>query len=204
MCVQDLRGAEFLRQLRLAHTEGLLAELMLAAGCEVVQSESQPLRYYLGASTARLAAMKTRTIQSLLAGRRYLPISFEWPFPKWWFRRDAEPLARPPIEHWSSCSINRGPAYFPMKCDCGGFRADKEFVAFSDHWDCSLVGRIRRTRQLWTARIIWKEETLASLPRFLLTIATHSKLRDLFRYNRPYTAQPSAISIHRENERSGG
>lgn len=31
MSVRDLRGAEFLRLLRLAHTEGLLAELMQAA-----------------------------------------------------------------------------------------------------------------------------------------------------------------------------
>jgi hypothetical protein len=37
MDLRDLRGAEFLRLLRLAHAEGLLTELLQAAGCLVVQ-----------------------------------------------------------------------------------------------------------------------------------------------------------------------
>jgi hypothetical protein len=46
MCLQDLRGAEFLGLLHLAHTEGLLAELMQAAGC--VASPAETLRCLSG------------------------------------------------------------------------------------------------------------------------------------------------------------
>jgi len=40
MCVRDLRGAAFLRLLHLAHTEGLLVELMKAAENEFGRAES--------------------------------------------------------------------------------------------------------------------------------------------------------------------
>jgi hypothetical protein len=60
MCVTALRGAEFLRLLRLAQTEGLLAELMQAAGCESGQEVPRP-RGDSEASNGRQTELKTRS-----------------------------------------------------------------------------------------------------------------------------------------------
>ena len=48
MSLADLRGAEFLRLLRLAHTEGLLTELLQAAGCVGHQAGSLAHRHFAG------------------------------------------------------------------------------------------------------------------------------------------------------------
>lgn len=72
--LRDLRGAEFLRLLRLAHSEGLLAELMQDAAAADFQADIRRLR--LGA----LAAQEEREVQpkqSHLEGRDCRLVGFE-------------------------------------------------------------------------------------------------------------------------------
>jgi hypothetical protein len=66
MCVKDLKDVEFRNQLRLAHNEGLLIELMQAAELPLVQGG------YLGHKHS---------------DRGYLLSAFEWLSLKSWFRR---------------------------------------------------------------------------------------------------------------------
>ena len=84
MDLADVRGAEFRRLLRLAHTEGLLDELMQAAGCPVAPVEH--LDRPLSVASAAPEARQTPPIQSPRWDRRYRRVSFGWLNPRLWFR----------------------------------------------------------------------------------------------------------------------
>lgn len=86
MSLADLRGAEFLRLLRLAHDEGLLAELMRVAGCEDRQ-EGCLVHRHLEGSICHQSERIAQPIPSLSAGRRDWLSAFVWLRPKSWFRR---------------------------------------------------------------------------------------------------------------------
>jgi hypothetical protein len=90
MCVKDLKDVEFRNQLRLAHSEGLLIELMQAAELPLVQGG------YLGhkhsEESARLkAGLNILSIRSPASDRGYLLSAFEWLSLKSWFRRGSKP-----------------------------------------------------------------------------------------------------------------
>jgi hypothetical protein len=67
---EDLRGAEFQRQLRLAHSEGLLAELLQNSG--LLDRQGQ----FRTASSVRLAELGNRSSASPLRGQDYPRIAF--------------------------------------------------------------------------------------------------------------------------------
>lgn len=85
MSLQDLRGAEFLRLLYLAHTEGLLAELMQAAGCC-----SRPMAYLRYASVALgsdLIRSRSQSIRMICLGFHRLRDAFVCALPRWTSRQ---------------------------------------------------------------------------------------------------------------------
>lgn len=82
-----------------------------------------------------------------------------------------------PEGHWSSCALHNGPALFPMRCDCGGFKAGRTPEQSLDHSGYSRREAVRNELQLWQARLAWKRENRESLFRFLLTVARHSRFR---------------------------
>lgn len=65
-------------------------------------------------------------------------------------------------QHWSDCALHRGPAYWPMPCDCGTVRSDKPPSALCDHSGYSRGERLRMFVQLWRARLSWMRESHAS------------------------------------------
>lgn len=73
-------------------------------------------------------------------------------------------------EHWSSCSLHNGPAWFPMPCDCGGFTPGREYGDAPDRAYYSPISRLRRFLQLWKARLDWKRETSASLTQCFMAL----------------------------------
>ena len=75
--------------------------------------------------------------------------------------------------HYSDCTLNDLPAYFPGWCTCGGVKDDKQSDRSWYRLDCILVEFAENFVQLWKARIFWKHETGATISRFLLEVAKH-------------------------------
>jgi len=85
--------------------------------------------------------------------------------------------------------MHSGPASWPQKCDCGGFRHDSEFSACPGQKHYTPALAIRNFLQLWKARTYYVLEKFSTLFPTRPTPASNEEQDDNFYWSPKDKAQ---------------